>query len=216
MRTMTNRASPIFLPPTLFTIPEAAWVADTEVQVVEGEFDKKVVTTRAEGKRLLDRCDVSYLRAVREFHKSLDVHLRRHILEQVRDALQKGNNRRIPFDAFVLRLAPILVEIDRRIRNVRDTRDLVEVNANIRGGEPIIKGTRIPARALAEMMRDGASCGELASEYDLTPRQVELAILFDQLHPRRGRPLMAANDRWSDIGGVRRVDVEELGEYHKS
>lgn len=67
---------------------------------------------------------------------------------------------------------------------------------------------------LGALARSGVEISHLAEEYDLQPRQVELAILYDKLHPKKGRPTTSSNlDGYADIGNNDRHDIEELGEY---
>jgi uncharacterized protein (DUF433 family) len=55
-------------------------------------------------------------------------------------------------------------------------------------GEPVVKGTRIPARLIADLVRQGVSRAKIRGEYDLSREQIEAAILFDRVTPRRVRP----------------------------
>ena len=67
-------------------------------------------------------------------------------------------------------------------------RQNLESRPAIRGGEHVARGTRIPARVVADLVRQGA---KPARDYDLTPIQIEACVLFDQLSPKRGRPAIA-------------------------
>jgi uncharacterized protein (DUF433 family) len=73
----------------------------------------------------------------------------------------------------------------------RVKRDLIQTHANVLAGEPVIAGTRISARLVADLTRKGAKSEELQDEFDLSPEQVEAAIVFDQISPKRGRPRAA-------------------------
>lgn len=214
MRAMTDRTIAASLPGTLFTVPEAAWATNTAVRFVNNEVDKKIVQTRLGGRRLLDRSDLSYLRVVREFHDELKIELRRRIYQEVRNAIQHGNIKRINFDAFALRLRAIVVEIDKRIGGINAARASVQVDARICGGDPVVRGTRISIRYLGDMARRGATKDDLGKAYDLSLRQVDLALLYDQLYPRRGRPTQnPIDDSLSDLGENIRAEVDVLGEY---
>ncbi len=54
----------------------------------------------------------------------------------------------------------------------------IEVNPEICGGKPIIKGTRIPVKLILEMLANGWSIEEIKEEYDLTEEQIKEAIEF--------------------------------------
>src|SRR5262249_39637208 len=67
-------------------------------------------------------------------------------------------------------------------------RPLIESRPGVLAGEPVIKGTRIPARLIADLVRQGVPRNKLRSEYELTRGQIEAAILFDRATPKRRRP----------------------------
>lgn len=198
----------------LFTVPEAAWAADIEDGFVNQEVDKKVLEIDPGTRRLLAEWDLVYLRAVRKVGPSLKPVLRRQIYRSVRKAFLSGNFQYVKLDAWHLDAKALLGQIGVRVSKIKAARDVVEIRPEIKGGEPIIRGTRIPVRTLVEMLRAGTSKAELAEEYNLTPTQIELSLLYDKLYPRRGRP--SRNQRYhglTDLGSNDRADFEELGEF---
>ncbi|HSV01817.1 MAG TPA: DUF433 domain-containing protein [Phenylobacterium sp.] len=59
----------------------------------------------------------------------------------------------------------------------------------ILGGEPVFKGTRIPAYGIAAMLDAGTPVAEILAGYPkLDERLLQLAKLWVIAHPRRGRP----------------------------
>ena len=101
-----------------------------------------------------------------------------------------------------------------RVADINAARNIVHRSQNICGGDPVIGGTRVPIRMLGEMVRNGASISELAKEYDLTKRQIDLALLYDKLHPQRGRPSLTPREMgFGNLGDNERLEIEELGEY---
>ena len=59
----------------------------------------------------------------------------------------------------------------------------------IRGGEPVVCGTRIPAYLLHELAEQGASNEELLADYPaLDEDKLDLALLYTKTHARLGRP----------------------------
>jgi uncharacterized protein (DUF433 family) len=79
-------------------------------------------------------------------------------------------------------------QLEPEISKLTKARQMVISDPDIRGGEPIIKGTRIPVHMIAEMLQKGALESELVEDYRLTPKQIELAGLYARAYPRRGRP----------------------------
>ncbi len=60
---------------------------------------------------------------------------------------------------------------------------------DIRGGEPVVRGTRIPVHLLQELVEQGAAPEELLADYpSLDDQRLKLALLYAQNHPRPGRP----------------------------
>lgn len=53
---------------------------------------------------------------------------------------------------------------------------LIEVNQDVQFGEPVIRGTRIPASTIAEMHSCGDSVKTLCSSYNITVDQVQACV----------------------------------------
>lgn len=70
----------------------------------------------------------------------------------------------------------------------RAQRKVIESRPGVLAGEPAVKGTRIAARLIADLVRQGVSRRTIRVEYDLTREQIDAAILFDRVRPRHGRP----------------------------
>lgn len=61
-----------------------------------------------------------------------------------------------------------------------DYRKHVDIDPDIMGGEPVIKGTRIPTRAVAALFRAGRTAAEIARMYIVvTKRVIEKAIAYE-------------------------------------
>ena len=62
-------------------------------------------------------------------------------------------------------------------------------------GVPCVRGTRIPAHDIAEMLANGDEVGTIRHAWPvLTAEQIEAAALYARAYPRRGRPHNAP--RW--------------------
>ena len=55
----------------------------------------------------------------------------------------------------------------------------VEINPEICGGKPVIKGTRIPVKIILELLANGWTIEDIKEEYDLTEEQIKDAISLD-------------------------------------
>lgn len=77
-----------------------------------------------------------------------------HAVDLVR---QKGN---LVIHQFIEVLAPFYVQ-GRQIPALLEPREHVQVDPGVRGGEPVITGTRIPYDEVAALMRDGVAAEEV-------------------------------------------------------
>ena len=59
-----------------------------------------------------------------------------------------------------------------------DWRDQIEINPNIKGGKPVVKGTRVPVEVVVGAMASGASWGEVTEAYAITVEQVQACLAF--------------------------------------
>lgn len=83
--------------------------------------------------------------------------------------------------------------ISRALRYVASRERFLEVNPDVQGGEPVIRGTRIAIRGLAKQIEAGESLEVLLEKYDyVDPEVFEFVVLWAGANPRRGRPLGVA------------------------
>lgn len=54
----------------------------------------------------------------------------------------------------------------------------IVVDPEVRGGKPVIKGTRLPVDVLLGKMAGGATFEEIMREYDLTREQILAALRY--------------------------------------
>jgi uncharacterized protein (DUF433 family) len=67
-----------------------------------------------------------------------------------------------------------------------ELRGLLVCNPMVKRGEPIVRGTRIPARILAAIAKMGSSIEEMLQDYPaLTKEGLDAALAFTAAHPRR-------------------------------
>lgn len=89
-------------------------------------------------------------------------------------------------------LGDALAYIAQRVDELNRIKDLVEMNPEIRGGEPVFRGTRIPVRMIADFVGAGVPREELLEDYPaLTEESLQIATRYVELYPRRGRPRQA-------------------------
>jgi uncharacterized protein (DUF433 family) len=65
----------------------------------------------------------------------------------------------------------------------------VEVDPGKMSGAPVIRGTRVPVRTLAQLIEGGESRKALKEDYPHIPEEAYgVAVLWAKGNPRRGRP----------------------------
>jgi len=176
------------------TVPEAAFLARVSPRLVQHEIDERIVVSRVSGgRRSVSGVDILYLSAVRGVHGQMAPSLRRRVRNAiVHSAAQNEETANI--ELFEVSLAALESEVLEGFEALeRIKRDFIEIRPEVLGGEPVLRGTRLSARLIADLVRQGATCKELADDYDVTPDQVKAAVTFDRVTPRRGRPRQAAS-----------------------
>jgi uncharacterized protein (DUF433 family) len=79
--------------------------------------------------------------------------------------------------------------VQRALRYVELRERLVEVNPEVRGGEPVIAKSRVPVRGLGRQIELGETREVLREDFWFLPEEAfELAPLWARANPRRGRP----------------------------
>lgn len=93
-------------------------------------------------------------------------------------------------DALVVRWSDELAAIVRHAREYAERRaEYIETDPEVKGGEPVIRGTRLTARAVLARLAGGDGVSDLAADYpDVDPEAFKAAALYARTHPRRGRP----------------------------
>jgi uncharacterized protein (DUF433 family) len=171
------------------TVPEAAYVAGVTERTVNHEIDARILRSRgAKARRAVHGADILYLGAVREVRHQMAPELRKRMREAIASAVSQSRPvARVA--AFEVKISPLEHAARKNFAALERTRrDYIESRPGVLAGEPVIKGTRIPARLIADLVRQGVSHARIRSEYDLTRAQTEAAVLFDRVTPRRGRP----------------------------
>ena len=97
---------------------------------------------------------------------------------------------RIIHDGFLtIDFAPFWTSVDKCLQRLNAARAQVSVDEEILGGTPTIRGTRVPIYDVAASVAAGTPIERILSAYpSLNWEQVELAALFAEANPQRGRP----------------------------
>lgn len=187
------------LPTVRLTVREAAFVSGVSHEHIAKAFDEHAVESVASAPR---RRELDVVRtviiAVREALKSYPAHLKEAAQQAVQRTLREARSLADIADVEVaddfvvtrVRLRELARTVQDRIDRLRRLRELIVVaRADGRTGAPVFRGTRVPVRQVAVLVREGADRRAVLTAFPgLTEEMVEMALLYDELHPRRGRP----------------------------
>jgi uncharacterized protein (DUF433 family) len=174
----------------LLTRREAAELSGTTLGAVNKAIEQQVLRPQRRGGRvLLAPEDVGALALLAGTRVVLPVTMKKQIAAWARSG--PATNGELTLDGvLVVRIGPEVGEAVRQARRYVELRDqLVEVNPEVCGGVPVIKGTRVPVRSLARQIELGETLEVLHEDFWFMPEEAfELAPLWARTNPRQGRP----------------------------
>lgn len=97
-------------------------------------------------------------------------------------------NLNVPGTTLSVLVASHKAQVAKAVQSLCDAESAVVSKAEIMQGEPCIRGTRISAYVVADIVEDAGIDAAKRTYPQLSKRQVELAHLFAKASPRRGRP----------------------------
>lgn len=193
--TIRKAASP------LLTRNEIAEISGVSINAVNKALEQRVAKARRQrGRTLLAADEAAALALLSELPISLSIKLKR----EVRNWIVKRNPAKAEeFElSRALRVAMTENAADvakRAFDYVRLREKYVEVDRAKMGGVPVIRGTRVPVRTLAQLVEGGESRQALREDYPHIPEEAyDVAVLWAKGNPRRGRP--AGNPRTHAAG----------------
>lgn len=174
------------------SVKEAAFAAGVSVKAVNQAIDRERIETRpladrrAAGRRGVGGGEVAYLMVTRV----LAPEVRRKIYSRFRGKSLADLPRRLEVGSVILDMDAALDALTHRLGVLAAMHERVEIDPEIRGGDPVFKGTRIPVHSIARKRKLGSTIDELLQDHPaLSESDLELAVRYNDLYPRRGRPL---------------------------
>lgn len=178
-----------------YTPAQASAVANLPLPAVHKLIERRLIRPRRRRtgrsiQRMLSREQVLYLRLEAEGVRLLPILTRRAIAKKIESfpeadfvSLREGS-------ALVIEVKSVRQELDEDLKRLERARNLIVCDPEIMRGTPVYCGTRIPVALIADMLSQGANCEEILEGYPRLDREkVELASLYVQAFPRRGRPV---------------------------
>lgn len=187
---------------------EAAWLTELSPKAINATIDRgelKAIKRRGATKkraRNLGPADVLYLMLRKDLASALSAAAKRELYQRLTEAslevLSDWNSAIAEQCDVEIKLAGGVIRIEikstcsrlaSRWRALRNATQLVVSDPNIRGGEPVIRNTRVPVYMIADLVKQGTDLREILEDYpSLDAPMVEAALAYAQTRPRRGRP----------------------------
>lgn len=179
---------------TFFTPAEAAALTRLPLKAVNNAIDKKTIAARVTRKRgsraarLVGEPALLYLSLERELMEDTTPSFRRRLFRAIAAALAEGANS-VALGPLTLDFRSSWRQVTQRIKHLRRAERLAEVDAEVLGGVPVFRGTRIPIHTVANLLKEGETAETLRKGYPrLTEEMIRLAPIYAGAHPLRGRP----------------------------
>lgn len=86
-------------------------------------------------------------------------------------------------------LAPFVRRTKERMERLAAAREIVVSDPDVLGGAPVVRGTRVPVHDVAASVAAGLKMDRILTAYpSLDSDKVELAAIYAEANPMRGRP----------------------------
>jgi uncharacterized protein (DUF433 family) len=187
----------------------ASWALGLSKSEVDQTLDEgslpKGVFMKVNRRRFVARAGLPYVKFSAIQRRRLSLAFRKEMLRQMAAAKRYSwKNELMEVD-----LAPIKAEVDERLRLLRLAEEWVVIDPEIMGGEPCLKGTRIPVYIVAATQARGVPVADVLRSYpSLTPELIQHASIYGAAYPKRGRP--AAPSWRKDAPVARRVVAKKF------
>jgi uncharacterized protein (DUF433 family) len=190
--------------PELFSVNEAAAIAEVSPDVIRTALEKKAVTPshrRRVGKAVRHQFsagDVLFVKLLVEFPFPLSRRDKHALAQILAHGDRKAAQWALEGNDLVYRSGEMQMSIE--CKSLRQTvaknlaayrwgRRRVVSSPDILGGEPVFRGTRIPVQHVASLFRKRVPQAEIAEDFPgLDPRDLAYARLVARFGDRPGRP----------------------------
>ena len=168
---------------------EAACVTGVPLKQVHRIIDSGLLAAAAQGgnRARAVRCDG--LVGLKLAHETTDIVTldgRRRLVRYLLDhpEVMTARERQVSVDVRSMK-----GDVRKGLSLLAKARETVSCDDAVLSGAPCIKGTRIPAHDIAEMLANGDSAESIQEAFPpLSDVQIELAAFYARAYPRRGRP----------------------------
>lgn len=170
---------------------EAAYVTELSRKIIDQAIDRGevfAITVRGDSSRRIGYTELIYLRLRLETGDLLSPAGKRQLYAELRRTLSDNPKiEKVEFGPMSVAVNTAVSAVRRGLARIRLAERYVSIRPDVRAGEPVVRGTRVPVYVLADLASQGADREELLQDYPaLTPPALDAALLYARLHPRRG------------------------------
>jgi len=189
-----------------YTPAEASALTNLPIRTVCRLIDRRLIRPRRlqtgrSVQRLLSWEQLVYLRLEAEGLGLLPVAERRKIAKKIETDAGVNVVAVAEGSALLIQVKTVRKELDEQLKKLERAESTIVEDPETMRGTPVYRGTRIPVELIADMLNQGASIDEILEGYPALDREkIELASLYVQAFPRRGRP---ASRPWAKRKAVR-------------
>ena len=199
------------MPAFEYTPAQASALANLPLPAVHKLIERRLIRPRRlragrSIQRMLSREQVLYLRLEAEGVRLLPLAARRAIAKKVESSPDIDVVVLTEGSALLIQVKSVRLELDQELKKLAHAANLVVSDPAIMRGAPVYRGTRIPVDLIADMLAQGATPEEILAGYPALDRdKVDLAPLYVQAFPRRGRPASRPWAKQKPISVTRRA-----------
>lgn len=177
-----------------YTPAQASAVANLPLRAVHKLIERRLIRPRLlrtgrSIQRMLTREQLLYLRLEANGVRLLPIAARRSIAKKIESSPEIDIVCLTEGSALIIQVKSVRLELDEDLKRLQRAKNMIVTDPEIMRGSPVYRGTRIPVELISDMLSQGATPEEIVEGYPALDKQkVELAPLYVQAFPRRGRP----------------------------
>jgi uncharacterized protein (DUF433 family) len=181
-----------------YTPAQASAVTNLPLPAIHKLIERRLIRPRRRRtgrsvQRMLSRGQVLYLRLEAEGVRLLPLAARRAIAKKIESSPEVDAVVLTEGSAVLIQVKSVRLELDLDLKKLERAEEITVSDPEIMRGTPVYRGTRIPVELIADMLSQGAKPEEILDGYPALDREkVELAPLYVQAFPHRGRPASRA------------------------
>jgi uncharacterized protein (DUF433 family) len=183
----------------VLTLNEVAELSGAPKRLIEKAIEERILSVRSasspvmrRAQRMLPAYAVAYAAALKGLGLSLSIKHKKRLAEVVAETPSTAlpTKRAVIEPAVEIDIGRLVGDVMAKTEKYRADRDaFIVVDGAIKGGTPVIRGTRMTVYAVLGRIDHGDTIEDVLSDNpDLTHDAVAAAIIYARTHPLVGRP----------------------------